>query len=917
MKKNLCVVLCIFGLSISIFAGTYSGGSGTEADPYQISTLSDLSELCQTSADWNKYFILTNDINATQTQYWDDADDNTDGDLYNDPNDSNANGDNDGWPSIGDNLGGFEGEFDGDGYEISHLTSNRPEENYHGLFGYVREAIIQNLGVVSVDFNGKSYMGGLAGSATRTQVIYCYTSGNIESTSTYIGGLIGTTYGASSPPDGEIISCYSSCNVFSESSYIGGLVGENHHSLVSKSYSTGSVYSESMSTWENCVGGLVGNNNEGVIDQCYSSSIVTASCFAGGLVGYNQIHAWIKNSYATGEVHQREGSPFREEFGGLCGMNFNSYIVNCFSNADVYWDYPGSDDPTDKGFIGYETGTDSYFADNFFDADASNQSTDGEYKSTTKSAAEMKNLSTFTDEVTVGLDNAWDFVGTVNDDTESNDYWDIDNGTSRPYLSWEHRDMTWLGNNSNWDNTNNWEGSLELPTSDKNVIIPNTANDPVLQSGDQADCNDLNIQAGGVLTIESGGSLITNGSITNNGTFLMQHSGSSDYWHYVSSPVHGATASVFAGDFLQYYTESAAPGNHYTEIANGATLLNVCQGYAWRSATKGSFTFNGTPYTGNQQYTGMTTSDDYGWNLLGNPYPSSLDWNMLDDTYGAVYTYVQNSDTEGDYVWRSYNNGGTNGGVRYVSPMQGFFIAADGKTSFTVTNSVRTHSGADGFVKSENNLDNYVLLQINDGSISDEILIQIGNEYKEGFELVNDAWQMGDELNDRLLIYSKCQDGSLSIDRRPETSSIQMGVKNPENSILNISKSESSGLENLILEDTKLNKLHDLTQGAYSFNWHTTDSEERFVLHLKATGTEEIEAQEAQVYASNGQVYVRLKEQTEFNQMVIYDLAGRLVVNYNLNNQSLQRFDTDYLTGVYLVQLRGMNRIITKKINLN
>ena len=529
----------------------------------------------------------------------------------------------------------------------------------------------------------------------------------------------------------------------------------------------------------------------------------------------------------------------------------------------------------------------------------------------------MKSLSTFTDETTPGLDDAWDFLGTENNDSESNDYWDIDEGTSRPFFTWENRDMTWLGNSSAWDNTNNWDGSLGIPTSVKNVIIPNTANDPILQSGDMADCNNLTIQAGGALTLQSGASLITDGSITNNGTFLAQHSGSSEYWHYVSSPVQGATASIFAGDFLQSYIESAAPGNHYTEITNGATPLNVCQGYAWRSATKGSFTFNGTPYTGNQEFTGMTTSDDYGWNLLGNPYPSSLDWNLLDDTYGAVYTYVQNSDdAEDNYIWRSYNNGGTNGGVRYVPPMQGFFIAAVGETTFSLTNDARVHNGADGFVKSENDLDNYVLLQANKGSIYDEVLIQIGSQYDEGFELVNDAWKMGVESNDRLLLFTKCDDGSLSIDRRPETEMIQLGFKYPSNMTASISTKESADLANMIIEDTKLNLFHDLTKGDYFFDWQTTDSEERFILHLKATGTEETEAQDAQVYAANGQVYVRMSEADEFDEIMIFDLAGRIVYEDQLESQSIQYFDLQKLNGAYLVQLKGENNSMTQKIIL-
>ena len=38
--------------------GKYSGGLGTEAEPYQIGTVADWQELMATDLDWDKHFIL-------------------------------------------------------------------------------------------------------------------------------------------------------------------------------------------------------------------------------------------------------------------------------------------------------------------------------------------------------------------------------------------------------------------------------------------------------------------------------------------------------------------------------------------------------------------------------------------------------------------------------------------------------------------------------------------------------------------------------------------------------------------------------------------------------------------------------------------------------------------------------------------
>ncbi|MGB0149894.1 MAG: FISUMP domain-containing protein, partial [Flavobacteriales bacterium] len=62
-------------------------GSGTQADPYVITCLGELDWVSQNPSTWSSYFVLAQDIDASQTQYWDDADDDGDGLPHNDPND--------------------------------------------------------------------------------------------------------------------------------------------------------------------------------------------------------------------------------------------------------------------------------------------------------------------------------------------------------------------------------------------------------------------------------------------------------------------------------------------------------------------------------------------------------------------------------------------------------------------------------------------------------------------------------------------------------------------------------------------------------------------------------------------------------------------------------------------------------------
>jgi hypothetical protein len=72
------------------------------------------------------------------------------------------------------------------------------------------------------------------------------------------------------------------------------------------------------------------------------------------------------------------------------------------------------------------------------------------------------------------------------------------------------------------------------------------------------------------------------------------------------------------------------------------------KGYSlYRTNASALYNFQGTPNTGSQSITLIKDDDDThgpdlkGWNLIGNPYPSALDWSLPDDTYGADYYWDQ------------------------------------------------------------------------------------------------------------------------------------------------------------------------------------------------------------------------------------------------------------------------------------
>lgn len=281
LLRELTFVFVILSLLVIPVSASFSGsGAGTESDPYQITTLSQLDEVRN---DLDAYYILMNDIDASATVGWN----------------SGA-----GFEPIGDWSNAFIGTFDGQGYEISGLYIYRPSAVTVGLFGYTSSGFeIKNVGIVDVNITGNLFVGGLVGENEGNTVTDSYVTGNITGDSC-VGGLVGANYveivnssftgniignitevffqsigGLAGYNCGNISNSYSSGTV-SGYRYVGGLVGANEDCEIINSYSTANVNGNSQ------VGGLVGDDDGSTITAAYSTGIVTGTVQTGGLVGY-------------------------------------------------------------------------------------------------------------------------------------------------------------------------------------------------------------------------------------------------------------------------------------------------------------------------------------------------------------------------------------------------------------------------------------------------------------------------------------------------------------------------------------------------------------------------------------------------------------------------------------------------------
>jgi hypothetical protein len=313
MLKKLKIVsgimlVVLFAFSTSLMAQTYSGGSGTEPDPYHIANKADLKYLSENSGEWSKHFKQTAHISFVATDF------QNGGDFYN----SGA-----GFSPIGNNTVKFTGSYNGQTNTISNLYINRDGEDWVGFFGYAYGANISNIGLLNENIVGCFWVGGLVGeNENLTTNTNCYTTGTIEGEE-YIGGLVGENYSYS-----IITNCYSTCSVTGEMDFVGGLVGRMSCVLVMIAPSVPSTISDSYATGEvegvSFVGGLVGANyNFSKVLGCHATGNVSGEDTVGGLVGRNS--SLIDNCYSTGEVSGNDN------IGGLVGSS--SYIENPLPNS--------------------------------------------------------------------------------------------------------------------------------------------------------------------------------------------------------------------------------------------------------------------------------------------------------------------------------------------------------------------------------------------------------------------------------------------------------------------------------------------------------------------------------------------------------------------------------------------------------
>ncbi|NTW15822.1 MAG: hypothetical protein HGA38_05705, partial [Candidatus Moranbacteria bacterium] len=193
-------------------------GAGTSGDPYQVS---DLAGLQCMSRSLGSYYVLTADIDASDTSTWN----------------SGA-----GFEPIGTDSGTpFQGGFDGNNHVVANLRIDRPSTSYVGLFGYMSSSAkyLRNLGLVNAYVRGGYMTGGMAGildTPSDKPVSNCFVTGSV------IGGASNSEVGGfAADSRADIVNSYVQASVVTQNYHGAGFVGQNRNVAITDSYFSGTV----------------------------------------------------------------------------------------------------------------------------------------------------------------------------------------------------------------------------------------------------------------------------------------------------------------------------------------------------------------------------------------------------------------------------------------------------------------------------------------------------------------------------------------------------------------------------------------------------------------------------------------------------------------------------------------------------
>ena len=433
-------------------------------------------------------------------------------------------------------------------------------------------------------------------------------------------------------------------------------------------------------------------------------------------------------------------------------------------------------------------------------------------------------------------------------------------------------------------------------------------------------------------------------NVTITGNILVERYLSPDDWHNISAPLSNATHSQFTGtDLVFSYNESLVMNDWNFGWVWHTGALSTMKGYdvfVPLSAVTVQYTSsNPSDLHSGSFTTGVTitnvadgeTPDHKGWNLIGNPYPSPIDW-LIESAWNK--TAINDAKYIWDPVGEIYTifiGGGSpvglNGGTQFVPSNQGFWVQAVQNGTISVNNASRiglTASTPDYY--KEVSIDYPLLkIQVAGNDFKDETIIRFIEGATDGFDRNLDALKLFTASEKVPQLYSKSKVNDLAIntlDRIYDGLVIPLFMTAHKSGIYALSVCNEShwNQENKIyLNDVDLGTFTNVDEGfSYSFYTEAFEAENRFKIIFNPS-EEQLNTEKAnyEVYTTKSSINIHpISTQSQEVNLNIYNMLGQIVSTFQTPISKSFSYNPALPSGNYILEIVNGNQSSKFKINL-
>jgi len=429
-------------------------------------------------------------------------------------------------------------------------------------------------------------------------------------------------------------------------------------------------------------------------------------------------------------------------------------------------------------------------------------------------------------------------------------------------------------------------------------------------------------------------------------------------YRYVSSPFTSAKVEEFlpyvdlGADFppLYAYDENDTASGWYNYSDTLTKLLNPLYGYALNFGSGSSaltFEMTGTVTDGSVGPLTLYNHDrtyTEGFNLIGNPYPSPIDWDAasgwtktnIDD---AVYYFNPSTTDQYGGTYSTYISGISSDGIAnsIIPSMQGFFVhVTDGAypvtASLGINNDARVNNLSPTYHKKSEQVNSALLrlcVQYSDAEVYDPLVIYFNDSASAAFEKNRDALKLMNSDSQVPSFYAFSSDNrKLSIysisDLEDSLSIIPVGLSIDKDALVTFNACNvdlfDEGVQ-ILLHDKGNYLYHDLTlDPVYKIYLEAGDYTDRFSIIFTMKDIRYQPGKNDLFYAYNygNRVYVHINAEVDTKtDVTLINLLGQSLWNGSFYGNGYHDFSVNVKQGIYILNVSSDEGYYTKKLFIN